>query len=38
VIESSRDDVEMQVGSVFELRDRWTEVIATATVLSVVGL
>jgi len=35
VLANSRADVEMQIGSVFELRDGWTQVIATATVLSV---
>lgn len=35
VLANCRGDVEMQVGSVFELRDGWTQVIATATVLSV---
>jgi hypothetical protein len=34
VIASSSDDIDMQVGSVFELRDGLTNLIATATVLS----
>jgi len=36
VIASERHDVDMQVGSVFELRDGFTKLIATATVLSLI--
>lgn len=34
VIASSRDDIDMREGSVFELRDGLTNLIATATVVS----